>query len=248
MAFLGDFGQIFLGGARTGEVVGAATGNPALGRAAQKGADFLSKVNVQRAQQVIGGSTAVSQAPQTMPQETATSGTGQEFLGFSDMGGGGFDPVYSQPRTPAGGMQAQQIGVPAIVGGGLAAGRSLLGMLFGGAAGLAAPVIIDQITGQPKKLRVTRKLQRDVKNAVMLLGPEVVAQQLGVGVDVVVFILQKKIRNDGSYVTRAAVRKTRQTVRKMKTLCDMYDDLRPAAKRRTPAPRAATSKVMQIKN
>ena len=121
-------------------------------------------------------------------------------------------------------------------------------MLFGGAAGLAAPVIIDQITGQPKKLRVTRKLQRDVKNAVMLLGPEVVAQQLGVGVDVVVFILQKKIRNDGSYVTRAAVRKTRQTVRKMKTLCDMYDDLRPAAKRRTPARRAATSKVMQIKN
>ena len=82
----------------------------------------------------------------------------------------------------------------------------------------------------------------------MLLGPEAVAQQLGVGIDVVVFILQKKIRNDGPFVTRAAVRKTRHTVRKMKSLCDLYDDLRPAAKRRAPVRRATTSKVMQIKN
>lgn len=248
MAFLGDFGQIFLGGAKTGEVVSSLTGSAVLGRGAQKGADLLSKVNVQRAQQVIGGSTAISQAPQTMPQESAMSGTDREFLGFSDELGGGFDPVYSSPRARASGMQAQQAGLPAIIGQGLAAGRSLGGLLFGGGAGLAAPMIIDQITGQPKKLRVTRKLQRDVKNAVMLLGPEAVAQQLGVGIEVVVFILQKKIRNDGPFVTRAAVRKTRQTVRKMKTLCDLYDDLRPAAKRRAPVRRAAASKVMQIKN
>lgn len=248
MAFLGDFGQIFLGGARTGDVVSAATGIPAIGRAAQRGADLISKVNASQRQNVIGGSTAVSQATQTIPQESAMSGVDREFLGFSDMQGGGFEPVYSQPQARFGGMQAQQIAAPAIIGGGLALGRGALGMLFGGAAGVAAPMIIDQLTGQPKKLRVTRKLQRDVKNAVMLLGPEVVAQQLGVGVDVVVFILQKKIRNDGPYVTRAAVRKTRQTVRKMKTLCDLYDDLRPAAKRRAPVRRAAASKVMQIKN
>ena len=176
------------------------------------------------------------------------SGTDREFLGFSDMEGGGFDPVFSQPQTRVGGMQAQQVGLPAIIGQGLAAGRGALGMFFGGAAGLAAPMIIDQFTGQPKKLRVTRKLQRDVKNAVMLLGPEAVAQQLGVGIEVVVFILQKKIRNDGPFVTKAAVRKTRQTVRKMKSLCDLYDDLRPAAKRRAPVRRATASKVMQIKN
>lgn len=95
---------------------------------------------------------------------------------------------------------------------------------------------------------MTRKLQRDVKNAVMLLGPEAVAQQLGVGIDVVVFILQKKMRNDGPFVTKAAVRKTRQTVRKMKSLCDLYDDLRPPAKRRAAARRMTGSKVMQIKN
>ena len=248
MAFLGDFGKIFLGGANTGTVVGAITGNPALALGAQRGADLISKVNQTQRQNVIGSSTAVSQATQTFPQESASSGTDREFLGFSDMEGGGFDPVYSQPQARFSGMQAQRTAAPAIIGGGVALGRGLGGLLFGGAAGMAAPVIIDQLTGQPKKLRVTRKLQRDVKNAVMLLGAEAVAQQLGVNVEVVVYILQKKIRNDGAFVTRAAVRKTRQTVRKMKSLCDMYDDLRPAARRRAPARRTTTSKVMQIKN
>jgi len=248
MAFLGDFGKIFLGGANTGTVVGGLTGNLALGAGAQRAAELVSKVNIPQASSVIGGATAVSEAQQTMPQETGMSGTGREFLGFSDMGGQGFESVFSSPQARPSGMQVQQAGLPAIIGGGVAAGRGLYGMLFGGAAGIAAPMIIDQFTGQPKKLRVTRKLQRDVKQAVMLLGPEVVANQLGVGVDVVVFIMQKKIRNDGPFVTRAAVRKTRQTVRKMKSLCDLYDDLRPAAKRRAPVRRTSAARVTQIKN
>jgi len=193
-----------------------------------------------------GQSVAVSQATQTRPAETqasgSTGGAGQ-FLGYSDMGGSGFESVYSG-ATPA--MQAQQAGLPAIVSGGVGLSRGLYGMLFGGAVG-AAPMIIDQFTGQPKKLRVTRKLQRDVKQAVTLLGPEAVAEQLGVGIDVVVYIMQKKIRNDGSYVTKAAVRKTRQTVRKMKTMCELYDDLRPAAKRRAPIKRVPQTRITNLK-
>lgn len=237
MAFLGDFGKYFLGGASTGQVVTAATGNVGLGMGAQAAANFASKVTRSSGTQQ-GQSVAVSQATQTRPAETQSSGSGVgqgEFLGYSDMGGGGFENVYSGASPQ---MQAQNVALPAIIGGGLAAGRGLYGLLFGGAIG-AAPMIIDQFTGQPKTLRVTRKLQRDVKNAVMLLGPETVANQLGVGIDVVVYIMQKKIRNDGPYVTKAAVRKTRQTVRKMKTMCDLYDDLRPAAKRRAPVKRMA---------
>ena len=79
-----------------------------------------------------------------------------------------------------------------------------------------------------------------------MFGVDAVADQMGVGVDVIFYILTKKMRNDGSYVTKAAVRKTRQTVRKMKHLCDMYDDLRPPA-RRAPARRTA-SKTTLIKN
>ena len=245
MAFLGDFGKIFLGGASTGSVVGALTGSPAIATGAQRAADLASKVTRSSGTQQ-GQSVAVSQATQTRPAETQSSGAGVgsgEFLGYSDMGGGGFEGVYSG-ATPS--MQAQPAGLPAIVSGGVGISRGLYGMLFGGAVG-AAPMIIDQFTGQPKKLRVTRKLQRDVKQAVMLLGPEAVADQLGVGIDVVIYIMTKKIRNDGPYVTKAAVRKTRQTVRKMKTMCDLYDDLRPAAKRRAPMKRATTTRITNVK-
>jgi len=245
MAFLGDFGKIFLGGASTGSVVGALTGSPALAVGAQRAADLASKVTRASGTQQ-GQSVAVSQATQTRPAETQASGTAVgtgEFLGYSDMGGSGFESVYSG-AAPS--MPAQQAGLPAIVSGGLGLSRGLYGMLFGGAVG-AAPMIIDQFTGQPKKLRVTRKLQRDVRQAVMLLGPEAVANQLGVGLDVVIYIMQKKIRNDGAYVTKAAVRKTRQTVRKMKTMCDLYDDLRPAAKRRPPMKRPAMTRITNVK-
>lgn len=245
MAFLGDFGKIFLGGASTGQVVGALTGNPAVAVGAQRAADLASKVTRSSGTQQ-GQSVAVSQATQTSPAETQSSGSSVgtgEFLGYSDMGGRGFESVYSG-AAPA--MQAQPAGLPAIVSGGVGLSRGLYGMLFGGAVG-SAPMIIDQFTGQPKKLRVTRKLQRDVKQAVMLLGPEAVANQLGVGLDVVIYIMQKKIRNDGPYVTKAAVRKTRQTVRKMKSMCDLYDDLRPAAKRRPPMRRATATRITNVK-
>jgi len=245
MAFLGDFGKIFLGGASTGSVVGALTGSPAIAVGAQRAADLASKVTRSSGTQQ-GQSVAISQATQTRPAETQSSGSSVgsgEFLGYSDMGGSGFESVYSG-ASPA--MQAQNVGLPAIVSGGLGLSRGLYGMLFGGAVG-AAPMIIDQFTGQPKKLRVTRKLQRDVKQAVMLLGPEAVANQLGVGLDVVIYIMQKKIRNDGPYVTKAAVRKTRQTVRKMKSMCDLYDDLRPAAKRRAPMKRVAATRITNVK-
>ena len=117
-----------------------------------------------------------------------------------------------------------------------------------GAAGAAAPVIMDMF-GQPKKLRVTRKLKSQVRQAVDLVGIEGAAQAMGVDVNTVMYILTKKMRNDGPYVTKAAVRKTRQTVRKMKNLCDMYDDLRPAAKRRAPARRtmAGGTRITQVK-
>jgi hypothetical protein len=245
MAFLGDFGKMFGLGSTTDVAKAAAL--TALGVPPQLTAPMA--FNAGSTQQ--GQSVAVSQAPQTRPAETQSSGSNVgtprqgsgQFLGYSDMGGGGFENVYSG-TAPA--MQAQNAGLPAVIAGGVGISRGLYGMLFGGAIA-AAPMIIDQFTGQPKALRVTRKLQRDVKQAVMLLGPEAVANQLGVGLDVVIYIMQKKIRNDGPYVTKAAVRKTRQTVRKMKTMCDLYEDLRPAAKRRAPMKRVAATRITNVK-
>lgn len=173
-----------------------------------------------------GQSVAVSQATQTRPQETQASG---EFLPRQAPMQAGFG--LAAPIT-----QLARRFAPEIIGGvGIGAGAAV------------APVVMDMF-GQPKKLRVTRKLKRLVKEGVELIGIEGVAREMGVDVSTIMYILTKKMRNDGPYVTKAAVRKTRQTVRKMKNLCDMYDDLRPAAKRRAPARRmAAGTRITQVK-
>lgn len=249
MAFLGDFGKIFLGGASTGTAIGALTGNPALAAGAQRAAEVVSKVSqAGRAQQ--GQATAVS-IPDAPPSETSTSGSFDMqnlITGMGNRTSGGIVPAVYRPAplAPTRGT-VTPANLPAIIGGGVAAARTLPGMLgLAGGAIMVAPTIIDMVTGEEKKLRVTRRLRRQVKEAVQMFGAEVVAENMGTSVEVVFYILTKKMRNDGSYVTKAAVRKTRQTVRKMKTLCDMYDDLRPPARRA--ARRATTSKVMQIKN
>jgi hypothetical protein len=174
-----------------------------------------------------GQSVAVSQATQTRPQETQASG---EFFPRQAPMQAGFG--LAAPIT-----QIARRFAPEIIGG--------LGI---GAGAAVAPIMVDAITGQPKKLRVTRKLKRLVREAVDNFGIRAAMEMSGLDQDTIMYIYTKKMRNDGPYVTKAAVRKTRQTVRKMKNLCDMYDDLRPAAKRRAPARRmAAGTRITQVK-
>lgn len=174
-----------------------------------------------------GQSVAVSQATQTRPQETQASGEFFPRQAPMQAGFGLAAPITQLARRFA----------PEIIGG--------LGI---GAGAAVAPMVMDAF-GQPKKLRVTKKLKRLVKEGVELIGIEGVAREMGIDPSVVVYILTKKMRNDGPYVTKAAVRKTRQTIRKMKNLCDTYDDLRPAAKRRAPARRtmAGGTRITQVK-
>ena len=249
MAIFGDVGKFLgLGTAKQtlqsglqGAVRGAVLGQPFMGAA--------SGALTAGTQQ--GQSTAVS-VSETPPRETQFSGergisSEQPIMGPTFFPGA--SPAAYGGNVPARPMMggATNVAVPAIIGGGVAVGRGLFGAFMGGAAaGIMAPTIIDPLTGQEKKLRVTRRLRSQVKRAVEMFGVEAVADQMGVNAEVIFYILTKKMRNDGPYVTKAAVRKTRQTVRKMKHLCDMYDDLRPPA-RRAPA-RRATSKTTLIKN
>lgn len=178
-----------------------------------------------------GQSVAISQATQTRPQETQASGE------IYNIPAPGTAPSYQAGFGLVPGVTAlAKKYVPQIVGG-----------LGTGALVAGAPVVMDMF-GQPKRLRVTRKLKSQVRQAVDLVGIEGAAQAMGVDVNTVMYILTKKLRNDGPYVTKAAVRKTRQTVRKMKNLCNMYDDLRPAAKRRAPARSSmAGTRITQVK-
>lgn len=120
------------------------------------------------------------------------------------------------------------------------------GALTGFGTGMAAEFITDMF-GNTKKLRITRKLQRDVKKVFMLSGGDlgfISANSLmlfgkDLSEDQILMILFKTFKNQGPYVTKAAVRKTRQTIRKLDTLemlkAQMCPPKRAAPRRRMPA-------------
>jgi len=131
-------------------------------------------------------------------------------------------------------------------------GQTALG--FGGAA-LGAAFAGDQGSAP----RITRKMKSDVRRIYMMAGmdPNVTAQilnnmgtypRMDFNASLVFFILTKRFRNDGPVVTKAAVRKTKTTLRRMKGVVDMYNSVCKPTTRRAPARRAAPKAVQLIKN
>ena len=107
--------------------------------------------------------------------------------------------------------------------------------------------------------RITRKMKSDVRRIYMMAGmdPNVTAQilnnmgtypKINFDASTVFFILTKRFRNDGPVVTKAAVRKTKTTLRRMKGVVDMYNSVCKTPTRRAPARRAAPKAVQLIKN
>ena len=128
--------------------------------------------------------------------------------------------------------------------------------LFGGGAGLALGALSNGGNGAP---RITRKMKSDVRKIYMMAGmdPNATAQilnnlgtypRMNFDANLVFFILTKRFRNDGPVVTKAAVRKTKTTLRRMKGVVDMYNSVCKPTTRRAPARRAAPKAVQLIKN
>jgi len=244
MSILSSIVRRTTGGAGVGETVGSFIGAKFGGPiGAQIGGSIGGGLSGELSARTkeLGQQAAISQDKRPA-QETSTSGsTDQQDLysgrGMNttniNFGAGDMVAPMLQPRgTSMQRMQPTQV-------------RGIGGFATGVVTGVA-PMIIDFFTGEPKKLVVTRKLKSKVKRSVDLMGIEATADGMGVDVSVVNYILLKRLRNDGAYVTKAAVRKTSSTLRKMKRLCDMYDDLRPAARRRAPTRKPAG--IMQVKN
>jgi hypothetical protein len=99
----------------------------------------------------------------------------------------------------------------------------------------------DPITGETKRKKITRKFKSQVKQSVMLVGLEETARMLNTDPDVVVQILLKRFRNDGAFLTKAAVRKTRSTVRKMEAVNMLTKDIAKLAGSATRARRATSA-------
>jgi hypothetical protein len=124
----------------------------------------------------------------------------------------------------------------------------------GAAAGLAADFIVDLFTGEQKKMIITRKLRRDTEKLMELLNNDmdevarVLTETKGKAYDSgkVLKILMHKFTNQGPYVTKAAVRKTRKTIRKLDTLKNLHSQIcgRPTpARRRTTRRTSAMAKA-----
>jgi hypothetical protein len=251
LAFLGDFGKIFLGGSTTADVgglVGGALGAPQIGRniggAISSGVgrvgealDFNSPAS--------GVDSAATIAPVSQTSNInipAVPSFVQGIAGQQDINRGfvgGLGPLIGQGL----GQAARLLSRP-----------SVGGAVGGFATGAVAEFFVDQF-GQTKKLVITRKMQRDVKKLFMMSGGDFnmtaelyrMATGRSITGEQVVQIITKTFKNQGPFVTKAAVRKTRSTIRKMETLCDLKDRLAPP-RRAAPRRRATTTtKVLQVK-
>tara|TARA_Y100000004_G_scaffold196290_1_gene265846 strand:+ start:1190 stop:2080 length:891 start_codon:yes stop_codon:yes gene_type:complete len=138
----------------------------------------------------------------------------------------------------------------------ISAGRNLISSPAGQIAiGTGVGLATGLMDASGRSIRITRKTKRLAQQAYALSmgdlsrATQLFAQLSGISVNEqqYVLILTKRFRNDGAVITKAALRKTRSTIRKMKSMCDMYDDLRPAARRRSPMKRARATTTL-IKN
>lgn len=218
MPAFGDLGKFFLGGASTKDVFTAAaaafTNDPlkaaAIGNAAQRGADLLSASEGQ-----LGQQTATSQAPPRTATENIDSGQDSVTTTFNY----GIQPAVLRSGDFFPNQQMMNPNIqPALLRPGLQLGVGAVGALID-------LFFIDPVTGERKRKRITRKFKSEVKQAVQLLGIEAVAQMLEVKEEVIVQILLKRFRNDGPYITKAAVRKTRTTVRKMERVNELSKEI-----------------------
>jgi len=204
MAIFGDLGKI-LGLGTAQETVTAVTGSPLLGRTAgvvSRGVSGLGD-RVNGTQQ--GQAVAVSQATQTQPQESQQSGTQGGMMYQNGFQPASFGNIPMPPSTQQSGFM--NVGLPALFMGG--------GAILSGAAAVIDLFYNDPITGETKRKKITRKFKSQVKQSVELVGLEETARMLNTEPEIVVQILLKRFRNDGPYITKAAVRKTRSTVKKM---------------------------------
>jgi hypothetical protein len=249
MSWLSDLSRTFTGqgvGANIGQGVGYVVtgGNPAGAAAGARIGDTLSTAIDRDGSE--GQATARS-VNQNLPAESAGSGN-RMINPYMNDAGTGSQQAFIGPALTAFGRGALQTGSKLLSPSGIGTSVGF------GLAGAGIQTIIDAF-GNPKRFIITRKMQREVKELFMYAGGDMnaVAQiysqfkGMNYSAEMILQIMLKKFRNDGPYVTKAAVRKTRSTIRKMSRLNQLYADItpkaRPAARRRA----ASTTRITQVK-
>ena len=202
---------------------------------------------------------------------TTNAGFGSSFGSFlSDVGSNIVGPLsglfsqvrpfisqqsQGQPALPTrsnlGGQESQSSGVtqgfvggiPNILGQAARFLRTPAGQI---GTGLVGGIGASMLSGNGGGMRITRKMKSQYRAVLNLAQGDYdqAASMIGVSTDMFIMVLLKRFRNDGPVVTKAALRKTKTTVRRLKSMCDMYDSLRPTATRRkAPMRRASTTLI-----
>lgn len=193
------------------------------------------------------GQATARDRPQQLPAEFASSGQG-----------GSVEVAITQGTSDMPQQQEAFVGQLAPFVGALGRGISrnipgFTGVGVGAGATAAFDYVIDAM-GQPKKMVVTRKMKREVMQLYHMMNMDLTAtaraysnfKQMSFTPMQIQNILLKRFRNDGAYITKAAIRKTRSTVRKLERLEMLKKQItgsRAAPRRRA----AATTRITQVK-
>ena len=242
----------------------------------RKQAEIRNRAQEAELAEIFGSGSNLSSVQAPMAGgSTSSSGFGSSFASFAgDFGRNILNPLgnlFGAVSPFFGGSTRQQPAVTTTRGGGAQETQqsgSLQGMPQTASVGnLLAPItkflknpvgalgtgIVGGLLGESfvtpsTGMRITRKMKSQARMVVNMTGGDLgrAADILGIDQNTLVFILLKRFRNDGPVVTKAALRKTKQTVRSLKSMCDMYDSLRPTAtRRRTPMKRASSTTLIK---
>lgn len=248
MSWLSDAVRAVTGqsvGEVAGATVGGFVGGPAGAAAGRRIGGSLTE-SLDRVTNEAGQATG-RDIPTQLPAEFASSGQGGSVEVAINQGAMGMprqQEAFIGALGPAAGAVARTIGknIPGFTGIGV------------GAAGTAAFDFVIDAFGQPKKLVITRKMKREVMQLYHMMNMDLTAtaraysnfKQMSFTPNQIQTILLKRFRNDGAYITKAAIRKTRSTVRKLERLEMLKKQItgtRAAPRRRA----ATTTRITQVK-
>ena len=156
--------------------------------------------------------------------------------------------VGAQESSGSGSIQA---GMGALLPSLLTGARGLLKSPAGQLAlGTGAGAALSFMGSSPSGMRVTRKMKSQARMIVNMVNGDLsaAANMLGIDQNTLIMILLKRFRNDGPVVTKAALRKTKQTIRRLHSMQDVLKSITPTSTGRKRAPMKRAMSTTLIKN
>ena len=136
--------------------------------------------------------------------------------------------------------------VPSLISGARSLLKTPAGQLaLGGGAGAA----LSFMSPDGKKMRITRKMKSQARTVLNIAGGNIsiAADILNISEEMLIQVLLKRFRNDGPVVTKAALRKTKSTIRRLHSMQDVLKSITPTAagRRRAPVKRAMSTTLIK---